>query len=303
MKTRNWVRRLGIVVLLASGGALAAPGAAEQRLNEELQATLLRLLQSGELSTEQLGSLSVSAAPSQHTDFGAVVDLRADPAHPGVPVLAVTPGGNAAALGVRAGDRIVAVDGVALTGAAEAPAELLRRQLAASPSRLSVTVLREGEMRVLNGPVQTWTLPGYRLELEAVAGASLAAATPAADGCGRISMVGMPPRTQNVFPAQLIFIDGESPKPIGGPAYRLPAGRHLLTVDELIDPRRLSMQIALDKKRRQLPREGYKTMELVVEPGMTYRLGARYFPELADRGLENEYWEPVIYAVAPEACR
>lgn len=303
MMTRNTMHALAIALLLAGGAALAAPGAAEQRLNQEVQQALLRLLQSGDIGAEQLGSLSVSAEPSQHTDFGAVVDLRADPDHPGLPVLAVTPGGNAAALGVRAGDRIVAVDGVALTGGSESPAELLRRQLDASPARLSVTVMREGGMRVLNGPVQSWTLPGYRLELEAAAGASLAAAAPLGEGCGRISLVGMPPRTQNVFPAELIFIDGETPQPIGGPAYRVPAGRHLLTVHELIDPRRLSMQIQLDKQRRQLPREGYKTMELVVEPNTTYRLGARYFPELRDRGLENEFWEPVIYAEAGEACR
>src|SRR5690606_38008852 len=132
-----------------------------------------------------------------------------------------------------------------------------------------------------------------------------AAAAPGGGGgsCGRISLVGMPPRTQNVFPADLIFIDGESPKPIGGPAYRLPVGRHVLTVDERIDPRRLSMQIELDKQRRQLPREGYKQLELVVEPDTTYRLGARFFPELRDRGLENEYWEPVIYAEVRESCR
>lgn len=304
MKTRNTMHALAAVLLLAAGLATAAPGAAEQRLNEEIQATLLRLLQSGEVDAAELGSLSVSAAPSQRTDFGAVVDLRPDADSAGVPVLAVTPGGNAAGLGVRAGDRIVAVDGVALKGGPAAPGDVLRRQLDDGAPRLSLTVLREGEMRVLNGPVRSWALPGYRLELEAaVASASLAAGAAQGAGCGRISLVGMPPRTDNVFPAELIFIDGETPKPYGGPAYRLSAGRHLLTVDEQIDPRRLSMQIGLDKQRRQQPREGYKVLELVVEPDTTYRLGARYFPELQDRGLENEYWEPVIYAEAHEGCR
>jgi hypothetical protein len=304
MNTRNSMHALAAALLLATGIATAAPGAAGQRLNEEIQAALLRLLQSGAVDPAELGSLTVSAAPSQRAEFGAVVDLRPDADSAGVPVLAVTPGGNAAGLGVRAGDRIVAVDGVPLKGGAAAPAEVLRRQLESGAPRLSLTVLREGEMRVLNGPVQSWALPGYRLELEAaVASASLAASAPDSAGCGRISLVGMPPRTENVFPAELIFIDGESPKPYGGPAYRLPAGRHVLTVDEQIDPRRLSMQIALDKQRRQQPREGYKTLELVVEPNTTYRLGSRYFPDLQDRGLENEYWEPVIYAEAHEACR
>lgn len=304
MKTRHRVSALAAAVLLATGIAAAAPGTAEQRLNEEIQAALLRLLQAGEVSAAELGALRVSAEPSRRTDFGAVVDLRPDPDNPGVPVLAVTPGGNAAGLGVRAGDRIVAVDGVPLKGGPAAPGEVLRQQLEAGAPRLSLTVLREGEMRVLNGPVQAWTLPGYTLQLEAaVASASLAANAPVSEGCGRISLVGMPPRTENVFPAELIFIDGETPKPYGGPAYRLPAGRHLLTVDEQIDERRLSMQIKQDKQRRQQPREGYKVLELVVKPDTTYRLGSRYFPELKDRGLENEYWEPVIYAEAREGCR
>src|SRR5690554_1466487 len=115
MKTRYSVRALVIALLLGGAAAVAAPGATEQRLNEEVQAALLRLLQRGELDAGRPGAISIQAEPSRHTDFGAVVDLRADPDSPGVPVLAVTPGGNAAALGVRAGDRIVAVDGIVLT--------------------------------------------------------------------------------------------------------------------------------------------------------------------------------------------
>src|SRR5690606_9354974 len=99
----------------------------------------------------------------------------------------------------RAGDRLVAVDGVPLLGGPDEPAAVLRRQLEAGAPRLSLTVLREGELRVLNGPVRAWSLPGYTLELQAAAASATAAAVGGSgEGCGRISLVGMPPRTRNV---------------------------------------------------------------------------------------------------------
>ena len=303
MNTMTRMKALAAALVLAAGAAAAGPEQARERLNEEIQAALLRLLESGEVAPADLATLTVAAEPVRRTDFGAIVDLRPAPESPGVPVLAVTPGGNAASLGVRAGDRIMAVDGVPLHGTDAAPAQVLRAQLDGGGPRLSLTVLRDGEVRVLNGPVQAWSLPGYRLELQsALAGGSMAAARPPGQGCGRISLAGNPPRRQNIFPATLVFIDGETPKPFGGPAFRVPAGRHVLTVDEQIDWSRTGMKEQHDKRKRLLDREGYRSMEIVIEPGMTYRLGARFIPEESHRVLENAYWEPVIWAEAAEPC-
>jgi len=293
----------GLAALLAGGTAAASPPdpALEQRLHQEVQDLLLRLVESGAAQPEQLASLTVSADPSQRVSFGAVIDVGANHDAAGIPVLAVTPGGNAARLGLRAGDRIIAVDGERVHGSDGAT--VLQHRLAEGEPQLQLRVLRDGAEHDLRGPVQAHALPGYRLELGAALAHASVAATAGDAGCGRISVVGAPPRTQDVFPATLVFIDGETPKPWNSPSYRLPAGRHVLTVSERIDRARFGLDALRDFQRRQLDREGYKQLELVVEPGTTYRLGARLLTERSDEILSNGYWEPVIYAEVAEGCR
>ena len=101
--------------LLAGTGAVvaAAEGDArvQQRLHEEVQSVLVRMIQSGELPAQTAEGLSLQAPAGRQAAFGAYFDVRhrdgsdAD----GVVVIGVTPGGSAASLGLLAGDRVVAV--------------------------------------------------------------------------------------------------------------------------------------------------------------------------------------------------
>lgn len=301
MKPSKWIVAgcTALALLSMVGGAVAA--GIEQRLNEEVQAVLLRLVDSGELQPEDLASLTVSAAATRRAEFGAVIDVGGGDG--GVPVLAVTPGGNAANLGLRAGDRIIAVDGMSLADAAgtdgrPAASAVLQQRLDAGDV-LSLTVLRDGATRELRGAVQAHTLPAYRLELgTALANASVAAT--GVDGCGRISIFDTAPRARHVYPAVVIAIDGRAPAPTSGPAYRVPAGRHLLTIAERIDPAQFGDLQRFQRDRRS--DGGYKELEVDVRPGVTYRIGARFILERRSYIRDNSYWEPVVYAEADEPC-
>lgn len=303
MKPSKWIVTgcTALALLSTVGGATASE--LEQRLNEEVQAVLLRLVDSGELQPADLSTLTVSAGATRRAEFGAIVDVGDEDA--GVPVLAVTPGGNAANLGLRAGDRIVAVDGIRLAGAGAASdgrprASALLQQRLDAGDVLALTVQRDGATRELRGSVQAHTLPAYRLELgTALANASIAAT--GIDGCGRISIFDTAPRARQIYPAVVIAIDGRAPAPTSGPAYRVPAGRHLLTVAERIDPAQFGELQRFQRDRRS--DGGYKELELDVRPGVTYRLGARFILDRRSHIRDNSYWEPVVYAEADEPCR
>ena len=306
----------GLLALVAPATLLAAPAGAmaagaapqagasgaaiEARINDAVQDLLLRLVDSGEVAPEQLAALTVTAAPSRRAEFGAIIDLGHDPA-PGVPVLAVTPGGNAAQLGLRAGDRILAVDGEALAHAeGGAAAHALQQRLDAGVERLRLTVARDGSNHELAGPLRSHVLPGYRLELgSALAAASVAAAADSRD-CGRVSVFDTAPRAQHIYPAVLIAVDGRLPGPTSGPSWRVPAGRHVLTVAERIDSEQFGDLQRFQRDRRS--DGGYKELEIVVEPNTTYRIGARFILDRRSSIRDNGYWEPVVYAELGEPC-
>lgn len=285
--------------LAAQAAEPAADPALEQRLHQELQDVLLRLAGTGALDGEAADGLAVQAPASRRAEFGAII---AGDGGAGASVLAVTPGGTAAALGLRAGDRILAVDGEALGATSSASVEALRQRLAGASGTLVLAVERDGRQMELSGPVRSFALPAYRLELGGgLAGTALAAdAGDAGSSCGRISVFDSAPRGDQVYPAVLIAIDGRAPGPTSGPSYRVRPGVHELTVAEKIDPEQFSSLQRFQRDRRA--DGGYKTLTLDVRPGITYRLGAHFDLERRNFIRDNSYWEPVVWGEVAEAC-
>jgi hypothetical protein len=311
-----FLRRILCAILLAGYGAVAqaqdpTPRAVEQRLHEEMQAVLLRLVESGELTRDAAEALSLSAPVSQQVDFGAILDVRhrAD-ADTGLPVLAVTPGGSADRLGLRAGDRVIAVNAVELRGlGADAhgraqAARLLREELVASADDVELRVQRAGSEIRLRGAVRVVQLPAYRLDLgAALASASLAAAPEgdAASRCGRVSTFDIAPRSQHLYRAVLIAIDGELPGPTSAESFRLEPGPHRLTLGEAIDHKQFDTIALRQRDGRQ--RDRYKELGIMVQPGVTYRVAARLVPEKRNSIRDGAYWEPVVWKESAEPCR
>lgn len=314
---------LAALLLLACAGpaiaqddvpaATAEPGATralEHRLHQEMQSVLLRLIENGELDAASAAELSLAAPASQQPDFGAILDVRHRPGQAGLPVLGVTPGSSAAGLGLQAGDVIVAVNAAALTGlGADAAghslaAARLRAELLADTDAVELRVQRGDRELSLSGPVRIVDLPAYRLELGAALAHASVAAAGGGDGvssCGRISVFDIAPRTQKLYPAVLIAIDGKLPGPSSSDVFRVTPGPHQLTVAEAIDWRQFSDLQRLQRDRTV--RDRYKVIEVMVQPGITYRLASRFHPEERHSIRDGAYWEPVIWKESPEPCR
>lgn len=118
--------------------------------------------------------------------------------------------------------------------------------------------------------------------------------------CGRISTFDVAPRSQQLFRAVLIAIDGKAPATTASTSFRLPVGRHTLTVAEAIDPVHFSPGKRFERDRRG--RERYKTIEVDVKDDTTYRLAAKFHLEHRNQIRTGEYWDPQIWNEVNEGC-
>jgi membrane-associated protease RseP (regulator of RpoE activity) len=247
-------------------------------------------------ATQPMGLLAADAlqiGASSNTarhELGAVVDVRQANRN-GIAILAVTPGGAADRMGLRAGDRLLAINGRRLDDTPK-PSFALEGALQESGGALQVEASRNGKPLVLSGRADA-------VRSTAASGNSMS--------CGYLStQAGVIPRTQHIFRADITQIDGRS-TPIE-PAYRHRAstGKHVLVVREFIDSNYLNSaqlnQIA--KMKKFAFARAYKSFVLEVKPNMSYRIGARLLKDKLDTQSirDNAYWEPVIWEEVPETC-
>ncbi len=283
-------------------GAMTGFAADTRQVDDEFRQALLRLAQAGQLPAQ--GQPMLIERPAERVaNFGLLLD-RDD--SQGLRVLGTLPGASAERIGLRAGDRLLAANGTDLTGVGGS--ERMRALLDSLPPSqpLSLRVHRDGSDEQLSGTVDAFDLPAVRIELLADAGTSGATSgsTPvAADGdstCGRISVFEGAPRSQHLFAALLIQVDGNLPGPSSQETFRATPGKHTLTVAEAIDPKYFS---DVANRLRGTGRDNRKTLEITVEPGVTYYLAARLHPDRASSIADGSYWEPVIWKESAERCR
>lgn len=226
--------------------------------------------------------LTIEQPERQSLELGAVVDVRRpDPA--GLPVVAVSPGAAAERLGLKVGDRLIAINGLDVAGV-PAPAEALLQALQDSNGDLTIQLLRGSVQLTLAGSVDTVTLPAYRLVLQPPV------ARVAAAGCALIS--GGAKAYGDVRKVEIVSIDGV---PADGIRHQVPAGRHTLAVRMIENLGFLSRDNRLYADRTGQARgqlrvhgmppdtEGARrvtlpdllTAELEVAPNTRYVLGAR----------------------------
>lgn len=303
---------LGVYLALGIPAAAAADPAA--RLSAEVDAALLRLADRGELPAAE--PLRIEQPPRTRRELGAVLDLAADGR--GAAVLAVSPGGAAERLGLRRGDRVLVLNGVELRGNDDA--ELLHDALEAGEGGLVLRIERDGVEQELRGLADSTTLPGYQLLLAGVSESS--------SNCGRVNVLDVFPRSQDIFPVTVIAIDGRYPG--DGPSFRLDPGLHRVTVAENIDSREFnalglavrnrsgrsgppdlyrpaSPQGPLDAQPDPAagPAGGtrYKDLEIDVRPGITYRIAAQMLSDDSSMVRRFAFWRPILWKESAEVCR
>lgn len=283
------MKRIYVLVFLTLGASHALAHGSDFDFEREMDALLARAMVSGQVPLAPGPGLEIAREPRTLLELGAVLDVRRpDPA--GLPVVAVSPGSAAEGAGLRPGDRLVSVNGVGF--ASGEPTSLLSGALSARDGEFELAVDRGGQALALSGRADRRQLPAYRL--------SVAAGDPAS-GCGRVSTFDVAPRRQHIYPAVLIAVNGRLPGPTSSETFRLPAGRHVLSVAENIDTEQFGAAQALQRSRGSANR--YKELEIEVAADTTYQLGARLILEQRNEIRSRAYWEPVVYAQRQEACR
>lgn len=313
---------LAWAVLFALGGTAQADGGApstapstqtttqgtnaavEQRLREELRALMSELVESGAFGDRSPREISLAVdSPAQRvSNLGLLVDSARDH-RDGLHVLAVTPGGGAERMGLRAGDVVTALNGTRLGGTGNA-ASVLRQTVDGLPngSPLAFEVRRDGHTQTFSGTLSSIELPAMHLTIGGgtpVAAVDPPAASAATQGCGRISDFDVAPRQQHLHGAKVLSIDDELPGPTGSKSYQVPAGRHVLKISEQIEPRYLPFN---DRLRNAGPGPRSKTIEVEVAPNTTLFVAARLNDDKRTEWRDGAYWDPVVWRTTSETC-
>ncbi|HRQ65049.1 MAG TPA: PDZ domain-containing protein [Xanthomonadaceae bacterium] len=254
-------------------------------------------------------SLSFSVPEQRIADAGIVFDGTWDPSaeNDGLRIITLRPGGAGSRMGLKEGDRIVAVNGVDLRhlgetqdGRARAAEALSRLVAGHGPDEpLQIEVKRGGQQISLSGPIDGRYLPAIHFALGqaavAAADSEIGGAAASTRGCGEISSFATPPRARDLFPVIVTGIDGEEWFGTNRSSWRVPAGTYKVRVVELISDPRLRVSSA---------QRGYsKVMEITVEPDRTYDLAARFNVDQRFRGPQGAYWDPEVWRSEPKACR
>lgn len=291
-----------IVPLLVFTGAMAWTTNARaqddrEQVSRGVEAALLDLGARdalGEIDTP----LTIRKPAQVRYELGAVVDAASSGS--GLQVLAVTPGGAAERIGLRTGDRLLAINGVRLAGIADTSA-VLDRTMQNSGGRVRLQVSRGGDAVRLSGAADVAAIPAYELTI---------GAEPVAGRCGYVAdELGATPRNRGIYEALIVRIDGRgTPVTFRPNRYRLEAGRHVLLVGEVITD--YYKFTPLEQKRRRQVRsrstidELYKPLVVDVEPGVSYRIGVELLEDRVDlEGIRNQaYWRPVVYNMVETQC-
>lgn len=288
--------RLSRLALLALPLLLALPASAQQpdtaQLRRDVESSLLSLADRDALGGSD-APLTISAPAQVRYELGAVIVPRAD----GAPaVMAISPGGAADRMQLQVGDRLLSINGKALSGVDD-PVAVLQSTAARDEGRLRLDLRRADRQLVAAGNADIVAIPAFQLVVGAAIGG----------GCGYVTdNDGPEPRSEQVHDARITRIDGRSTplQPVN--RHRVDAGRHVLTVSERIPRTWLSSAQAREIARMQQRKwaRAYKPLVVDVKPGMKYKVGARLLRDRLDAAgiRDNAYWEPVVWAEESERC-
>jgi membrane-associated protease RseP (regulator of RpoE activity) len=309
---------LALLSLTLAAAVSAQSTPVEQRLGEEVQLALVRLIESGAFAGKPGEEIAFTLdEPARRVNnLGLLVDsANAERARDGLRVLGVTPRSAAQRMGIKAGDRIVAVNGTSLVGlgadaAGHAQAAVAMRTLVdtlSDGSVLEFSLQREDKPLTLRGELSTIVLPPIHLkvgrdELLASTSTNVSRREPQNDGgdsgCGRFNDFDVAPSQRDLYGVKLLMIDGISTGPAGVHQFRVSAGTHVVKVVELIPAkvyRRLNPTRLGDGPE-------VKTLTVNVKADTTYYLAAKFNEDKRNSRVSGEYWEPVVWRETPDKC-
>ena len=216
-------------------------------------------------------------------------------------VIAVTPDSAAARMGVRTGDRLRSIEDKSLLklGAeADGGSRAFRRlqdALNESTGAIALTVQRGDQTLSLEGDLEKLVLPRAILTLSQIS----VETTDAADtnACATVSTQAPPPREFDVYPADVVSINGVQ----GGAGFR---DQHFLTPDTYVFEVRpeipdhlLDARAAKAESRRPLA-----ILRLPMQAGFSYHIGARLLAARDQQTVHTRFWQPIVWKMEMAEC-
>ena len=109
--------------------------------------------------------------------------------------------------------------------------------------------------------------------------------------CGTVSDYLAPNMDEGFYRVVVTHLDGVPV--ISRPNYELAPGRYQFTVAELIDSPRLKVKLAA---------RAPKILTIDVKSNQRYHIGAQFNQDKVYRGLNSDYWQPVVWSQEQHEC-
>lgn len=242
---------------------------------------------------------SLDLPAQQLTNLGIVLDV--DNAAIGYTVLAVSPGSEAEALGIAVGSKIVRINDIVISKSSSESALQHLQDLTAG-EKVSMVIENNNVTKKIETSLNGQYVPEVRLEVGSyaetgnnqISANSNEAVEEMENACGRISVFFRPPEARDLFPVYVDKIDDKNVISSRN-TYRLPIGKHVIKIHELITDPFL--------RRGKTTWQKSKTIEIDVKPNFTYHLAAQFLRERATETIREEgFWEPVVWKESQEKC-
>jgi predicted metalloprotease with PDZ domain len=153
-------------LLFAAALLLAQPSMAsdevDPRIAEAIEQAVIRLSESGALDSMQNDTTTVSQSEKVRFELGAVVEL--DSGLGEAPILAITPGGSAEAMGLQIGDRIISINGLTLATSPD-PGQAFAEVVNGNNGEIAVRVRRGDQLIERTGRSRPIHVPGFRITI------------------------------------------------------------------------------------------------------------------------------------------
>lgn len=276
-------------VLLSSAAAAPVDYQKQVELLQKVQKALI-----GSGITAKDGALIIEEPARSIYHFGAVLDQEFQ-------VVAVTPESDAARMGIREADILLAINQQQVTENSLANILAQMNDLA-DGDRLLLQINRGQKPLTLQGSVTRQVIPGWRLQL--LAADEHVNETPSTASCGFVSVFFNTPASLQRHPVKINEIKAIDFS--AGLTYRatdevlkVPVGEIQVTVQEHI-PSETIRRYRGDLIARNFG--AVKTFTLQVEPNTVYHLAAEYFSNRNERASKGEYWQPVVWKTTARNC-
>ena len=294
--------KLTALCMLFSGVVFAEPATrnlspeSQQLLNQlehQIKGTLVAVSENERLAGNRVNDLyySIDVPAQQDTNLGLVLDV--DNPVDGYSVLSVTPGSEAESLNINAGDRILAINDVAVKNNDAALSQLSGLM---PGHQLKLAVADNGDQREVQTQLTGRYVPGFKVEIGAGNANPnlLAMADDANAECGEVSVFFTPPRAKDIYSAYIHKVDGKQIH-YTRPSYRLAPGKHTIHVHERIDDPFLT--------KRKFGARKSKPLEIDVKANMTYYIGAKFSRKDQHKLRNDQYWQPVVWETKEKNCQ